>query len=100
MTNLPTAQTPPASAMPASTLSALPTRTGRTPRLSTSPGVTLYETKSILFQEWVQPGGAKLVVINPRRDFTAAYAEANGGIHLQLIPGTDTVHSTTPSPAS
>ena len=54
-------------------------------------GVTLYETKTILFQEWVQPGGAKLVVVNPRRDFTAAYAEANGGIHLQLIPGTDTV---------
>ena len=53
-------------------------------------GVTLYETKTILFQEWVQPGGAKLVVVNPRRDFTAAYAEANGGIHLQLIPGTDT----------
>ena len=54
-------------------------------------GVTLYETKTILFQEWVQPGGAKLVVVNPRRDFTAAYAEANGGIHLQLIPGTDTL---------
>ena len=53
-------------------------------------GVTLYETKTILFQEWVQPGGAKLVVVNPRRDFTAAYAEANGGIHLQLIPSTDT----------
>ncbi len=54
-------------------------------------GVTLYETKSILFQEWVQPGGAKLVVVNPRKDFTAAYAEARGGLHLQLIPGTDTV---------
>ena len=36
-TNLPTAQTPPASAMQASTLSAPPIRTGRTPRLSTSP---------------------------------------------------------------
>lgn len=38
-------------------------------------GVSLYETKSILFQEWVHTGGAKLVVVNPRRDYTAAYAE-------------------------
>ena len=54
-------------------------------------GVTLYETKSIMFQEWIFKGGAKLVVVNPRRDYTAAYAEERGGLHLQLIPGTDTV---------
>ena len=54
-------------------------------------GVTLYETKSILFQEWVAKGGAKLVVVNPRRDYTAAFAEQRGGLHLQLTPGTDTV---------
>ncbi|MFQ5934676.1 MAG: molybdopterin-dependent oxidoreductase, partial [Dehalococcoidia bacterium] len=54
-------------------------------------GVTLYETKSILFQQWVVPGGAKLVVVNPRRDYTAAFAEQRGGLHLQLIPGTDTL---------
>ncbi len=54
-------------------------------------GATLYETKSILFNEWVAPGGATLIVVNPRRDYTAAYAEANGGLHLQLVPGTDTV---------
>ena len=54
-------------------------------------GVSLYETKTILFQEWVHPGGAKLIVVNPRRDYTAAYAEQNGGLHLQLTPGTDTV---------
>ena len=41
-------------------------------------GVKLYETKSILFQEWVSKGGATLVVINPRRDYTAAYAENLG----------------------
>ena len=52
-------------------------------------GATLYETKSILFQEWVSPGGATLIVANPRKDFTAAYAEARGGLHLQVIPGTD-----------
>jgi arsenite oxidase large subunit len=54
-------------------------------------GVSLYETKSIAFQQWVVPGGAKLVVVNPRRDYTAAYAEKHDGLHLQLIPGTDTV---------
>ena len=52
-------------------------------------GVSLYETKTIMFMEWVHPGGAKLIVINPRRDYTAAYAEQHGGIHLQLTPGTD-----------
>ena len=54
-------------------------------------GVSWYETKSIMFQEWVRPGGAKLIVVNPRKDFTAAYAEKGGGLHLQLTPGTDTV---------
>ena len=44
-----------------------------------------------MFQEWIFKGGAKLVVVNPRRDYTAAYAEERGGLHLQLIPGTDTV---------
>ncbi len=54
-------------------------------------GVTLYETKSILFQQWISPGGAKLVVVNPRKDYTASFAEKRGGLHLQLVPGTDTV---------
>ncbi|MFQ6029684.1 MAG: molybdopterin-dependent oxidoreductase, partial [Dehalococcoidia bacterium] len=54
-------------------------------------GVSLYESKSILFQEWIAPGGATLIVVNPRKDYTAAFAEARGGLHLQLIPGTDTV---------
>jgi len=54
-------------------------------------GVSLYESKSILFQEWIARGGAKLVVVNPRKDYTAAFAVQRGGIHLQLEPGTDTV---------
>ncbi len=54
-------------------------------------GATLYETKSILFNEWVARGQATLIVVNPRRDFTAAYAEKRGGLHLQVTPGTDTV---------
>ncbi|MDA1349167.1 MAG: arsenate reductase (azurin) large subunit, partial [Chloroflexi bacterium] len=54
-------------------------------------GATLYETKTIMFLDWVSPGGATLIVVNPRRDYTAAHAEARGGLHLQLIPGTDTI---------
>ena len=54
-------------------------------------GVSLYDAKTILFLDWIKPGGAKLIVVNPRKDVTAAYAEKWGGLHLQLIPGTDTV---------
>ena len=54
-------------------------------------GVSLYESKSILFQDWIAQGGARLIVVNPRKDYTAAFAEQRGGIHLQLVPGTDTV---------
>jgi arsenite oxidase large subunit len=54
-------------------------------------GVSLYDAKSILFHDWVAKGGAKLVVVNPRRDMTASFALARGGLHLQLIPGTDTL---------
>lgn len=35
------------------------------------------------------PGGAKIIFVNPRKSPTAAYAERNGGVHLQLLPGTD-----------
>ncbi len=54
-------------------------------------GVSLYAAKSILFQDWVVSGGAKLIVVNPRKDLTAAYAVEHGGMHLQIEPGTDTV---------
>lgn len=54
-------------------------------------GVEPYETKTILFTEWIQPGGATIVFVNPRRTFTAAYAEKHDGMHLQVTPGTDTV---------
>ena len=48
-----------------------------------------YETKTVRFTTWQQPGGAKLIYVDPRKTFTAAYAVKNGGIHLQLNPGTD-----------
>ena len=53
-------------------------------------GTDPYETKTVRFTQWQSPGGAALVVVDPRRTFTAAYAEENGGIHLQINPGTDT----------
>ncbi len=48
-----------------------------------------YETKTVRFTTWQQPGGAKLIYVDPRKTFTAAYAIKHGGIHLQLKPGTD-----------
>ncbi|MCH9682155.1 MAG: molybdopterin-dependent oxidoreductase [Deltaproteobacteria bacterium] len=67
-------------------------------------GVAVYEARGVLFSNWVSPtpeGDAlvdaqgrpskALVVANPRRDVAAQWAEDNGGIHLQLRPGTDAV---------
>lgn len=49
-----------------------------------------YETKTVRFTTWMVPGGAKIIYVDPRRTFTAAYAESKGGLHLQIKPGTDT----------
>ncbi len=49
-----------------------------------------YETKSVRFTDWQAAGGATIVYVDPRRTFTAAWAEQQGGLHLQLKPGTDT----------
>ena len=49
-----------------------------------------YETKTVRFTTWQQPGGAAIIFVDPRKTFTADYAEKNGGVHLQLKPGTDT----------
>ncbi|MFQ5557501.1 MAG: molybdopterin-dependent oxidoreductase, partial [Acidimicrobiales bacterium] len=49
-----------------------------------------YETKTVRFTTWQVPSGAPIIYVDPRRTFTAAHAEANGGLHLQLRPGTDT----------
>jgi len=70
-------------------------------------GVAVYEARGVLFDNWVKllpdaDAGPRLVddedkpvktlvVINPRRDVAAQWAEDHGGIHLQLLPGTDTV---------
>jgi arsenite oxidase large subunit len=53
-------------------------------------GVSLNDAHGVLFSQWVQRGGATLIVVDPRREVVAEYAEATGGLHLQIVPGTDT----------
>ena len=52
-------------------------------------GTDPYETKTVAFTQWIVPGGATLIHVDPRKTFTAAYAVKHGGVHLQLKPGTD-----------
>ncbi|MBQ37167.1 MAG: arsenite oxidase large subunit, partial [Gemmatimonadaceae bacterium] len=58
-------------------------------------GADPYETKTILFNEWILKGarekGNKLIFINPRKTTGPAFAESSGGMHLWINPGTDTL---------
>ncbi len=58
-------------------------------------GTDPYETKTVLWNEWILKGIAKnktkVIMINPRRTMGAAYAEKHGGLHIDLNPGSDTV---------
>lgn len=57
-------------------------------------GTDPYETKTIVFTEWIMKGiknGMKVIYVVPRRTTGVAYVEKNGGMLLQLIPGTDAV---------
>jgi len=54
-------------------------------------GFDPYENHTVLFTEWIAPGGAKIIFVNPRKSPTAVHAERNGGLHLQVQPNTDTV---------
>lgn len=54
-------------------------------------GFDPYENHTILFTEWIAPGGAKIIFVNPRKSPTAVHAERNGGLHLQVQPNTDTI---------
>ena len=54
-------------------------------------GTDPYETKTILFTDWMMRGNAKLIMVLPRKTTGAAYAEKNGGLFLQITPGTDTL---------
>ena len=52
-------------------------------------GTDPYETKTVAFTQWIAPGGATIIHMDPRKTFTAAYSVKNGGVHLQVKPGTD-----------
>lgn len=53
-------------------------------------GTDPFESKTIVFTEYMMKG-PKLIMVLPRRSTGVAFAEANGGLYLQIIPGTDTV---------
>jgi len=54
-------------------------------------GTDPFETKTVLFTEWVMTGPQKrLIFATPRRTQGVVWAEARGGLHLQVIPGSDT----------
>jgi len=58
-------------------------------------GTDPYETKTIVFESWIMKGvrehGMKVIYALPRKTTGVAFAEAHGGLHLWLVPGTDTV---------
>lgn len=53
-------------------------------------GTDPFETKTVLFTEFMMKG-PKLIMVLPRRSTGVAFAEANGGLFLQVTPGTDTI---------
>lgn len=56
-------------------------------------GTDPFETKTIIFSEWIMPGiqdrGMKVIMVLPRKTAGAAFAEANGGLFLEVTPGSD-----------
>ena len=55
-------------------------------------GTDPYETKTILFTQWIMPGiqnGQRTIFMVPRRTAGIAYAVANGGMWIDVQPGTD-----------
>ena len=54
-------------------------------------GVDPYETKTVLFTQWMMPSGAKMIFVTPHKTMGVAWGEQNGGLWLPIIPGTDTI---------
>jgi len=55
-------------------------------------GCDPYETKTIIFTQFIMPGiakGMKVIAINPRETAGIAYIKKRGGLHLDILPGTD-----------
>jgi arsenite oxidase large subunit len=56
-------------------------------------GVDPYETKTVLFTEWMMGGenpDKKMIFVTPHRTMGVEYGLRNGGLWLPVIPGTDT----------
>ena len=56
-------------------------------------GVDPYETKTVLFTEWMMGGenpAKKMIFVTPHRTMGVEYGIRNGGLWLPVIPGTDT----------
>lgn len=55
-------------------------------------GTDPFETKTVLFTEWMMKGHPnKIIMVLPRKTTGAAYAEKIGGLFLQITPGTDAI---------
>ncbi|MBI2923868.1 MAG: arsenate reductase (azurin) large subunit [Planctomycetes bacterium] len=55
-------------------------------------GTDPFETKTVLFTEWMMKGYPnKIIMVLPRKSTGAAWAEKTGGLFLQIIPGTDAI---------
>ncbi len=54
-------------------------------------GTDPYETKTVAWTEWMMRPGIRHIYVLPRRTTGVAWAEASGGLFLQIIPGTDTI---------
>ncbi len=55
-------------------------------------GTDPYESKTIIFNEFIKPAidnGMRTIFVVPRKTMGVAYAEQNGGMHLEINPGTD-----------
>jgi len=57
-------------------------------------GTDPFETKTTLWTHWflkgVRENNTKLIFVNPRKTTGAAFAEKNGGLHIDVLPGSDT----------
>ncbi|MBI4083920.1 MAG: molybdopterin-dependent oxidoreductase, partial [Candidatus Lambdaproteobacteria bacterium] len=58
-------------------------------------GTDPYETKTIVFTQYIKPaidaGRQTVIVVNPRQTAGTAHAVKHGGLHLDLLPGTDNI---------
>lgn len=54
-------------------------------------GTDPFETKTVLFTEWIMSKPKKMIFTLPRKSAGVTWAEQRGGLYLGLIPGSDTV---------